>query len=1056
MSGIRLVVPEGVASEPALDDAQARAVELAAASTRHVVVTGAPGTGKTTTVVAAAVAAVEAGVAPQRLLVIAPTRRAAADLRDRVGVALDRPTGAPVVRTAASAAHAVLAAQAASLELPTPGLITGAEQDVILRELLDGHRRGDGRRVAWDGVVPPDATALPGFRAELRDLLMRAAEADVTAPDLRELGERTERPEWIAAAEVMAEYEDVTILSSLHADRGERYDPATVAAQAATVLHSWEERAAGPAPSWDLVIVDDHQDSTRATSALLAAMTARGARLMLVGNADQAVQGYRGAVPGGLADAAAGALGSATHVELRTHHRQPPGLTAVTAAVAERIGVKGVGSARAAHRQISRAGDAGVTVLTAPHSFAQSRAIAARLRRSRHADGVSWGDMVVIARSAGRLRQLRSDLLASEIPCEAVGDGTALHLEPAVAPLLDIVRVALAGEWDEEAALAVLGSRLIGLDAVALRRLRRALVREERAGGGVRSSSELLVEAMGDPARWQSLDGAEARMAARAARATEAARVRIGEPGATPGAVLWAAWEALGVADAWRRAAVAGSIRDDADLDAVIALMRAAQTYTERMPQSGVGLFMDHLEGQDFAADSLGARGQSRDVVSFCTPAAAMGRAWDVVVVAGVEEGVWPNLRLRDSVLGAQALAELVQDGGPAGDGSAPRGRDLHGARRAVLDDETRALLVAVSRARRRLVVAAVDDGEARPSRYLALIEDAAGVDREEVAGARVVSDLRSAVAALRIDGAAAIRRLDAQPDDQSARAACEGAAAQLARLADAGVPGAEPSDWHGVPELSTSQGYWDHDDEIRVSPSRLDAVRDCALKWALETAGGTVASTDAQQVGSLVHEIAAQFPSGGEQQMLAELERRWPEIGGDQTWLERLQLDDARGMITRLARYLAGVDAERVLVEQGFGVVFGTARVSGMADRVEIEGSVARIVDLKTGRKISANDAADHGQLKLYQLVANSGAFDGVDTATDAALVFVGPDAAQKSSVVRQDAIDVAQVRAELDEAVSTMKAQSFLATPNPMCGHCPIQRSCPAHAVGAQVSDA
>ncbi|WP_297081765.1 UrvD/REP family ATP-dependent DNA helicase [uncultured Demequina sp.] len=1056
MTGIRLVAPGASAAEPSLDADQARAVSLAASGTRHVVVTGAPGTGKTTAVVAAAVAAVDAGVAPQRLLVIAPTRLAAAELRDRVGVALDRPTGAPVVRTAASAAHAVLAAQAASLGLPAPGLITGAEQDVILREMLAGHARGDGRPVSWEGVVPADATALPGFRAELRDLLMRAAEAGVTADELREIGERAGRPEWVAAAEVMGEYEDITILGSLHADRGERYDPATVAAQAASVLEGWEERAEGPAPAWDLVIVDDHQDSTRASTALLGAMAARGARLMLVGNADQAVQGYRGAVPGALADAAAGALGPADHVELVTAHRQESGLARVTAAVAERIGVKGVGSARGAHRTVARDVAAPVTVLTAPHSFAQSRAIAAQLRRSRHDDGVSWGDMVVIARSAGRLRQIRSDLLASDVPCEAVGDGAALHLEPAVAPLLDIVRVALAGAWDEESALAVLGSRLIGLDAVALRRLRRALVREERAGGGVRSSTDLLVDAMADPARWGALEVPEARSAARASRAADAARARIAEPAATPGAVLWAAWEALGVAEAWRRAAVAGSARDDADLDAVIALMRAAQTFAERMPRSGVGLFIEHLEGQEFAADTLGARGQSRDVVSFCTPAAAAGRAWDVVVAAGLEEGVWPNLRLRDSVLGAQSFADLVQDGALVAGSDARGPRDLHGARRAVLDDETRALLVAVSRARRRLVVTAVDDGESRPSRYVALIEDVAGAERQEAAGARVVADLRAAVAALRIDGAAAVRRLDSHPDDRPAREALDGVAAQLARLADAQVPGADPAEWHGVPGLSTVEGYWDEDDEVRVSPSRLDAVRGCALKWALETAGGTVASTDAQQVGSLVHEIAAQFPSGGLEPMLAELERRWPEIGGDETWLERLQRDDARGMIARLARYLDGVEADRVLVEQGFGVVFGSARVSGMADRVEIDGTVARIVDLKTGRKISAAEAADHGQLKLYQLVANSGAFEGVDAATDAALVFVGTDAAQKSSVVPQDAIDVAEVRAELDEAVSTMRAQTFLATPNPMCTHCPIRRSCPAHAAGAQVSDA
>ncbi|MFN3865637.1 MAG: UvrD-helicase domain-containing protein, partial [Demequina sp.] len=782
MTRIRLVAPGPPAAAAVLDDGQRGAVHTLIEGHGHVVVTGAAGTGKTTVALAAAIAAVDAGLRPERVLVIAPTRRAAADLRDRVSIGMGRPTGVPMVRTSASAAHMVLTAQAHALDRPPPALITGAEQDSILRELLAGHARGEGARVDWNGVVPPEATALAGFRGELRDLLMRAAESGRTAGELRELGERIGRPEWVAAAAVMDEYELITTLRTMPADQGERYDPATVAAQAAWVLEHWEEVAEGPAPGWDVVIVDDHQDSTAATTALLHAMARRGARLMVLGNADEAVQGYRGARPHGLAEAAGGALGGALHVELTRDHRQPPALGRVTAAVAERIGVKGVGTARAAHRMLRTASPA-VTVVTAAHAFGQSRAIAAELRRARHGlDGPSipWGRMAVIARSSAQLRALRSDLLGADVPCEALGDGTALHREPAVAPLLEMVRVAQGDPWDEDRALGVLGSRLIGLDAVALRRLRRALVREERAGGGQRSSAELLVEAMADPARWASLDAPEAKAAARASRAVAAARARAAEPGATPGAVLWAVWDAVGVAGSWRDAALAGSARDDADLDAVIALMREAQTFSERLPQADAVAFLEHLEGQDFAADSLGARGQSTDVVSFCTPASAAGREWDVVAVVGVEEGAWPDLRLRDSVLGAQAFAELVAEGNVTDEQLAgARGpRDIHSARRAVLDDETRALLVAVSRARDRLVVTAVDDGESRPSRYLALIEDAAGVARVDASAPRGVADLRGAVARLRADGLEATRRLEEDSSDVHAAARRAGAAA--------------------------------------------------------------------------------------------------------------------------------------------------------------------------------------------------------------------------------------------------------------------------------------
>lgn len=1066
---LRLVVA-AAPPEPALDPSQRRAVDALSAPGGPIVVTGAAGTGKTSVVVAAAARAVSDGTPPDRVLVIAPTRQTAAALRDRVATAIGAPTGSPVVRTAASVAFAVLRAEADALEEPRPALVSGAEQDVVLHELLDGHHSGRVAPLDWGDAVPQEATILPGFREELRNLLMRAAERGVEPDRLAELGRATGRREWEAAAALYEEYESVMALRSTPLDQGGRYDPATILSRATEALAWWDSTVGSAArrPSWDVVIVDDAQDATAAVHDLLARLADDGARVVLVGNADESVQGYRGAVPERLAEPLA--IEGGVHVELTHDHRQSA-LAAVSARVAERIGVKGSASARGAYRDVQvappeREGSeraAPVRSITAPHRYAQSRAIAAALRRARHGlDGAAteWKDMAVIARSGAQLRALRSDLLAADIPCEPLGDGTALHRESAVAPLLTLLKVAFGEPWDEDSAVEVLTSRLVGLDAVGLRRLRRALVRDERQGGGARTSAELLNDALGDPARCAALPGPEPRAAARAARAVVAARERAHAPAPTPGAVVWAAWEALDVAESWRAAALAGSTRDDADLDAVIALMRAAQSFTERLPEAPAVAFLDYLEAQDFAADSLGLRGRAPDAVSFCTPASAAGREWDVVVVAGLEEGVWPNLRLRDSVLGAQAFADLVTAGGlsasPDAALAAARGpRDLRGARASVLDDETRALLVAVSRARARLIVTAVDDGEARPSRFLTLIEDAAGITREDAAQTRVVSDLRSAVARLRASGVAAAARLEREPSDVRARGELEGAAAQLADLAARGIAGADPARWHGVPDPSTDAPFWDEDVPVRVSPSRLDAVRTCALRWALESSGGTPESSDAQQVGLLVHEIAAQYPDGGEEQMLAELELRWADVGGQETWIEREDYARAQAMVRRLAAYLGGVSAERALVEEGFSVTLGRAQVAGIADRVEVSGSEARIVDLKTGAKISRAEASDHGQLMLYQLVAAHGAFAGVERATDAALVFVGKDAARAGSVVEQAAIDPEAAREVLDAAVETMTAPIFTATTNPLCERCPVRRACPAHASGRQVSD-
>ena len=120
------------------------------------------------------------------------------------------------------------------------------------------------------------------------------------------------------------------------------------------------------------------------------------------------------------------------------------------------------------------------------------------------------------------------------------------------------------------------------------------------------------------------------------------AGVRRRMPGADAQTVLWALWHAAEQAEPWRRSALAGGTageRADRDLDAVLALFRAAETFVDRMPRSTPGAFVDWLQAQDLPSDSLAARAR-RASVQVLTPAGAAGREWDVVVVAGVQEGV--------------------------------------------------------------------------------------------------------------------------------------------------------------------------------------------------------------------------------------------------------------------------------------------------------------------------------------------------------------------------------------------------------------------------------
>ena len=94
--------------------------------------------------------------------------------------------------------------------------------------------------------------------------------------------------------------------------------------------------------------------------------------------------------------------------------------------------------------------------------------------------------------------------------------------------------------------------------------------------------------------------------------------------------------------------------------------------------------------------------------VRLLTAHRAKGLEWDLVVVAGVQEGAWPDVRRRGSLLEPDRLS-------PAGLSELPPTATR-------IAEERRLFYVACTRARRRLVVTAVagTEGEGdQPSRFL-------------------------------------------------------------------------------------------------------------------------------------------------------------------------------------------------------------------------------------------------------------------------------------------------------------------------------------------------
>lgn len=221
--------------------------------------------------------------------------------------------------------------------------------------------------------------------------------------------------------------------------------------------------------------------------------------------------------------------------------------------------------------------------------------------------------------------------------------------------------------------------------------------------------------------------------------------------------------------------------------------------------------------------------------------------------------------------------------------------------------------------------------------------DDAADPRRRDVPEAL---DLRGLVLRARAQLQDEVRRDVGDPDAVGAGEA----ATVLARLAEAEVPGADPAGWYGVHPVSSTAPTWDDDAPVPVSPSKVESVSTCALRWALETAGGRSADALSQSLGSLIHSIAEEAPTAPFHELAATLDRRWPELGLAPGWPERVTRTRARAMVERLARHFQK-SGEVLAVEARFTTQVGRAVLSGSVDRlVRQEDGTVLIEDLKTG----------------------------------------------------------------------------------------------------------
>ena len=852
----------GSMSEISWDDEQRAVLELPADASGTVI--GAPGSGKTAVLVervARLVGGDDAPLEADEVLVLTPSRASATRLRDRLGQRVGVATPGPLARSVGSFAFQIARADLLLRGEAAPELLTGAEQDRILAQIIEGDI--EAPRIGWPEHLGETVRRSRDFRSELRALLDAAIELDVSREELAQLADGV----WAPIAELTSEYG--AVLSRMSTNAMGAAELASLARQALS--------RGGALPGIDrirAVLVDDAQELTRGGIALVEALRARGVAVLAAGDPDIASGAFRGIGPE-MFGALVGALGD-VHV-LRAQHRSSAEITWLVRRATQAIGAGG----RVEHRRAPGAEPADwqdVRVVRAPSPGEEHDHIARALRELHLSDGVPWGRMAVIAHDTRQLVALESELASRDVPTRASGVPRPLGSERTVRQILEIVRLALAPRErrNVDALVDALRTPFGGFDGVALRRLRGALRHVELEAAGSRPARELLAEGFAHPVLFASLDTDEGRRAERFATTLHQVH-EMARQGGTIHELLWHVWDRARLAgnrrlaDVWRRQATSsGPTAGDTarSLDGLVALFAAAKRAIERNPRESADHFIREVLDSDVPEDTLSAP-EREATVALMTPANALSTEFDVVVIAGLQDGVWPNTRLRGGLLGSWRLADAVRahrDGTPM-----PEPATLD-RRRQALYDELRLFVRAVSRARRRVIVTAVDDEGSSPSPLFGYLPPATEPDE----AAEHPLSLRGLVGRYRralttsVDGA---ERADA--------------ASKLRLLAAHGVPGADPSEWYGIRPASTLAPLRDLEATfVSVSPSRIDGFEACGLEWAIGSLGGDTVTSPSAGLGTLLHAALEAVPEGGIDAMRAVVDARWGELDFETPWI--------------------------------------------------------------------------------------------------------------------------------------------------------------------------
>ena len=971
---------------PILDEDQLRVVNHRHGAMR---VLAGPGTGKTTTLVAAMAARLTGPDAlhPNQVLGLTFGRRAAIDWRDQVTAAIGGGV-VPLVSTFHSFCYALVRQfQSDEAYISATRLLSGPEQQVRSRQLF-ADAIAD-KRLAWPEDLMP-AVGTRGLAEEIRAVMSRTRSHIMDPQDLVDLGNRTNRQTWASIGVFMDEYLDVLDAEGV-LDYSELIHRAVLLSHRPDVQEYLHK-------TFSAIYVDEYQDTDPGQVALLKAMVSVDSALVVVGDVDQAIYGFRGADEAGIRkfeqEFESVFASPVENVVLSTCRRFGAQIrSAASAVIGDRIpaGFNAVDIHKHRNPKCISEDLGELKIQTFDSPGAEASHIADIIARAHASSDLQWSDFAVIVRSAVvSIPTIYRAFVAAGIPVEVAADEIPLHQDPAVSPLVTALRII---DNPKHATVDVVADLLSGplamVDPVDLRRfgsyLRKADRTPERAP---RPALVLIGEALLDPTLLLDVPPGRHDSVVCAIQKIGSVLIearRLMQSGASPHEVLWSIWQGTSWPTRLQDQALGfgmQSTRAHRDLDAICSLFDLANRFVARGRGKDLTNFLDEIEAQEIPAEALAENDVRNDSVRILTAHRSKGLQWKYVVVAGAQEELWPDLRQHQTLLQSDRIG--------------PNTELMPLTMRELLAQERRLFYVALTRAMQTLLITATDtsvrDDGVAPTRFITdivtampqvVIEHSSGRPKRPLSPEGVIANLR--------------RTLSSPDTSEALKLAAANQLARLWQLDRNLFFHADPDKWWGV--LEQTQNQLPVKSQVSISASGITAIENCPAQWFLERKLNALSQSATPMIfGNALHAIAQGLSAGELAYDITaideQLDRLWPGMGYEADWESSRERTAAHDASVRLLTWMLEHKDHMSITESALSWQTkvdvenpdGSSRevdiaITGRADRIEFTENGIMVFDFKTSKEAKKpKELFKDVQLALYTYLLEHGNFTNAD----------------------------------------------------------------------------